>query len=356
MSKYFKENITYLDKELNGVNNNFNLIKNKTYNPLSKLVKEVKNIPHKEKSNLKSKLLFSNDNNKNIKEIYNNFKKSRPNIFLFSDYIKANKKSAIKHNLKLHNKTINNCTIINREPLLNNKKILNINKYNYSSSKNKNNNTIDFNTNNNNNLTKNNSYRNINKKKLNLNAHLNFNINYKKLLYKGYYINKKNKEKRSDNNLYNNKIKDMKDIKDILYFNYSNSAINHLNKTLLNNHKNYFRKSTKKDNKYYKNKIFFKNQKEFMDEINKIYNKYNDGKQENNDYDKIILWINELINDKTNNKYEKFCKQIMKENNISDFSGFKNFCINNINEQNNANFFIKDMKKILFKNNYNNIL
>ena len=52
MSKYFKENITYLDKELNGVNNNFNLIKNKTYNPLSKLVKEVKNIPHKEKSNL----------------------------------------------------------------------------------------------------------------------------------------------------------------------------------------------------------------------------------------------------------------------------------------------------------------
>ena len=73
----------------------------------------------------------------------------------------------------------------------------------------------------------------------------------------------------------------------------------------------------------------------------KIYNKYNGIKKgsDNYDYKKIILWINDLINKKqiTNiksNKYENFCKQLMKEN---------------INEEKNINFFIKDIKNILFK-------
>ena len=88
-----------------------------------------------------------------------------------------------------------------------------------------------------------------------------------------------------------------------------------------------------------------------------IYNKYNDPNKSNDiygyGYDKIILWIKDLINKKTrmqeNNKYEHFCKQLMKENNINDFSSFQSFAKNNINEEKNANFFIKDMKKILFK-------
>ena len=88
----------------------------------------------------------------------------------------------------------------------------------------------------------------------------------------------------------------------------------------------------------------------------KIYNKYNGIKKgsDNYDYKKIILWINDLINKKEikdikSNKYENFCKQLMKENNINDFSSFQSFAKNNINEEKNINFFIKDIKNILFK-------
>ena len=98
----------------------------------------------------------------------------------------------------------------------------------------------------------------------------------------------------------------------------------------------------------------------------KIYNKYNGIKKgsDNHDYQKIILWINDLINKKEiknikNNKYENFCKQLMKENNfckqlmkennINDFSSFQSFAKNNINEEKSINFIIKDLKNILFK-------
>jgi len=98
----------------------------------------------------------------------------------------------------------------------------------------------------------------------------------------------------------------------------------------------------------------FSDQKQFMYKILKIYHKYNkeNEKIEKGDsYENIILWINYLIyasqKNKTDNKYENFCKQLMKENNITNFSIFRDFSKNIFNEKKNANIFLEDIKKIL---------
>ena len=54
----------------------------------------------------------------------------------------------------------------------------------------------------------------------------------------------------------------------------------------------------------------------------------------------------------TNDKYKKFCKELMKENNITDFSFFQKFARSIINEKKNANNFLEDIKKILLVDEY----
>ena len=108
-------------------------------------------------------------------------------------------------------------------------------------------------------------------------------------------------------------------------------------------------------------------QKKFVNKILKIYNKYNQEVEKGDtDYENILLWINYLIYSKQRNKnddkYEIFCKQLMKENNINNFSFFQNFTRNIINEKKNENNFLEDIKKILsvedcfIKENNNNFI
>ncbi len=94
----------------------------------------------------------------------------------------------------------------------------------------------------------------------------------------------------------------------------------------------------------------YSRQKSFIHKILKIYNKYNNENISSNNYENLILWINNLLHTKQNNsndKYKKFCKDLMKENNITDFSFFQKFARSIINEKKNANNFLEDIKKIL---------
>jgi hypothetical protein len=111
----------------------------------------------------------------------------------------------------------------------------------------------------------------------------------------------------------------------------------------------------------------FSEQKKFVNKILKIYNKYNQEVEKGDTvYENILLWINYLIYSKQRNKnddkYEYFCKQLMKENNINNFSFFQNFTRNIINEKKNENNFLEDIKKILsvedcfIKENNNNFI
>ena len=91
-------------------------------------------------------------------------------------------------------------------------------------------------------------------------------------------------------------------------------------------------------------------QNEFLDKIINIYNQFNEDKIEGDNYENILLWINYLIYSKQknqNDKYEIFCKKLMKENNITNFKIFQSFTRNLINEKKSANLFLEDIKKIL---------
>ena len=96
----------------------------------------------------------------------------------------------------------------------------------------------------------------------------------------------------------------------------------------------------------------FSEQKKFIRKLFKLYSKYNNINLNGNDYENIILWINSLISEKQskkkyNNKYEKFCKYLMKENNIKDFKVFQSYAQHIINDKKNENIFLNDIKKIL---------
>ena len=182
---------------------------------------------------------------------------------------------------------------------------------------------------------------------------------------------RKIKSDRNINNKYNKKIHiyNKKDINKILYFNYNNNQeFNKINKKHISIQNDYFlpryqlnknynsinTTKMRKNNNYFRKNNLPQKEKKFLDQMCNIYNKYNGSNKTNNinGYDKIISWIKDLINKEEKNeenKYENFCKNLMKENNINDFSAFQTITKNYINEEKNANFFIKDMKKILFK-------
>ena len=104
-------------------------------------------------------------------------------------------------------------------------------------------------------------------------------------------------------------------------------------------------------------------QKQFIYKILKIYNNYNKENEnekieKGDNYENIILWIKDLIytsqQNKKDNKYKILCKQLMEENNISNFSNFQDFSKNILNEKKNLNNFIEDIKKILSVDDYIN--
>ena len=300
---------------------NIQKIRNKSHNIINKI---INNINNKSKEN---QMLYT-INIERPKTNYNNY---RANIYLYHNY----------KSYKKQNHTINIDYSITRPNFFINKNTHNII-----------------------NIKKNNNYYKSNT--------IDFNSNYH-LIQTPTLSRIENKSSKRIKNCFNlkksNKIID--DINKILYFNYGNNK--EQNQIYKNNYNNIFSKdiSINKNrlNKNYnsinvirtktdfnKRKIKLKNEKKFLNEMIKIYNKYNGIKKgsDNYDYKKIILWINDLINKKEikeikSNKYENFCKQLMKENNINDFSSFQSFAKNNINEEKNINFFIKDIKNILFK-------
>ena len=318
MSINFEDHFNQLTKELNRITKNINLVKRKSHDSISKIINNIKDI-----NNNSSKVQLENK-----KTNYNNI---RPIIYLYPSYKKYKKEI----NNEIHSKTINNFTITRSKFFLNKNSIINIKKNSYNKA-----NTIDFNSNYN--LDKSNSSSLIYKRKIKTSRNITRKNNKK------IYIYNKN------------------DINKILNFNYNNNQeFNKMNKNHINFPDEYFRTKYKHNKNYNSINVtkitrhnnYFRRHKEkkFLNQMCKIYDRYNDSNKINasHGYDKIIIWIKDLVNKKEineeNNKYENFCKKLMKENNINDFSAFQSFAKSNINEEKNANFFFKDIKKILFK-------
>ena len=317
MAKNFEANFNLLTKELSRITKNINSMKNKNHDSISKIINNIKNIND---NSTKTKLEKEKEKT--------NYDKIRPIIYLYPTY---------KNQKNIHSKTIDNITITNSKFFLDKNSIINIKKTNYKKAH-----TIDFNSNYN--LNKSNSSKKI-KTQRNKKNHIYNKNDISKILNFDYYNNKEfNKLNKKHINIpddffesnYNN-------YKDKYYKNY-----NSINVTKITRHNNYFRR----------NNLLPKKEKKFLNQMFKIYGRYNNLNKLNNnyEYDKIIEWINDLINKKgkegkeEKNKYENFCKQLMKENNIKNFSTFQSFAKNNIKEEKSANYFIKDLKKILFKN------
>ena len=90
----------------------------------------------------------------------------------------------------------------------------------------------------------------------------------------------------------------------------------------------------------------------FVEKIQNIYNKSNNNSDYLNggDLNNILNWINHLAYE---NKYEKFCLSIMKENNIANFNDFQKKIYDLINNSKKENYFLNDIKKILCSDNNN---
>jgi len=320
MANNFEAHLNLLTKELNKITKNINQVKNKNHDSILKIVNNIKKITETSKIQIE-----------NTKKNYNKY---RPTIYLYPTY----RKHINNVNTKTHNKTINNFSITRSKFFLDRNNVINLKKDVYNKT-----NTI----------------------------HLNSNYNLLRTNTPKLKHIRKAKSDKNISNKYNKKINiyNKKDINKILYFNYNNNQeFNKMNRKHIKIHDEYFlpkyqlnknynsinaTKMRRHNNYFRKNNIPQKGKK-FINQMCKMYNKYNEPNKSSNNhgYDKIIVWINDLINKKENkeeNKYENFCKKIMKENNINDFSSFQSFTKNYINEEKNANFFIKDIKKILFK-------
>jgi len=322
MAKNLDMNFNLLSKELNNITKNIHLVKSKSHYSISKIVSGIKSITDNYKTKLKTKKI--------------NYNKYKPHIYLYPNYKESkNEKS------KSYNKTINTCSITQSKFFLDKNNIINMKKNSFNKRS-----TIDFNSN----------YHLYNSN--------SSNSKYDKKGNKPGFLSSRDDNKKRIN------IYDKYDLNKILNFNYKNKQeFEKLNKKNMDKFNDYFQHNYKNNKNFnsinakkvrhnsFRKKNLLKNEKKFINQLCKIYNKYNDSSESNYnygcEYEKIILWIKDLIKKKTkikeNSKYEHFCKQLMKENNINDFSSFQSFAKNNINEEKNANFFIKDMKKILFK-------
>ena len=170
------------------------------------------------------------------------------------------------------------------------------------------------------------------------------NLSYKKKSNNNYNDNKKKRCSNNFNSLDVEKLRKI-DINKSKNFNkleqYDMKSISKIKKIL--NCKNY-EECLKKINK-------LSEQKSFIKKIFSLYQKCGGSEQTGDNYQNCLIWINNLIRKerqlKNNNKYEDFCKKIMKENNIKNFSVFQLFVQNAFNEKKNENNFLEDIKRIL---------
>ena len=170
------------------------------------------------------------------------------------------------------------------------------------------------------------------------------NLSYKKKSNNNYNDNRKKRCSNNFNSLDVEKLRKI-DINKSKNFNkleqYDMKSISKIKKIL--NCKNY-EECLKKINK-------LSEQKSFIKKIFSLYQKCGGSEQTGDNYQNCLIWINNLIRKerqlKNNNKYEDFCKKIMKENNIKNFSVFQLFVQNAFNEKKNENNFLEDIKRIL---------
>ena len=172
---------------------------------------------------------------------------------------------------------------------------------------------------------------------------INRNLSYKKKFNNNFNDDKKKRYSNNYNSLDIEKLRkiDINKSKSINQLEHYDMKIIQRMKDILNC-KNY-EECLKKVNKLSK-------QGNFIKKIFKIYQKWDGNQQTGNNYENCLLWINNLARKKRqtkNNKYEDFCKKIMKENNIKDFSIFQLFVQKAFNEKQNENNFLEDIKKIL---------
>ena len=128
-------------------------------------------------------------------------------------------------------------------------------------------------------------------------------------------------------NVNDNKINE-KYIKDILKlkgFNYLEELINWI-----------------KQIKKYQNFVFKIKELYFPPDYNNCDNKF---------YNDILSWIKQNIDiNKEIKKYENFCKDIMRSNNLDNIKEFKDFMNQILNKNRQNTEFLKDMKKIFLNN------
>ena len=270
------------------INSKNNLRENIWKNECEKLNETINS---KEKDKIKNNIFFGKYNNQKknsslYKQKINLFKeKSDFHYDKISSKSKINDFSGINKNKNIINKTFNNINNFKKNLYYNNKKS-NSNKYN-------------------------NNHNNHN------NHYNSFNIENQKI--------KKNNNNYCINKKHFSENKNIEKIKELLNCKNIEECLDKINE--------------------------FSEQKKFVHKMLKIYNKYNDEIIKGDNYENILLWINYLIYSKQKNKnddkYEFFCKQLMKENNIKDFSLFQSFARNIINGKKNANNFLEDIKKIL---------
>ena len=356
-NKYIGKNLTdFLYSRQNLENNKirFKLLKN-----VRDEIEDI-NFKNKVKNNNTFQTNYINNNNKNLKKqnsnnnvnLYNNsckIKRMKENNN-FNDYItgkmKRNKKNEeLLKNYYLTNKNNNKEIASKKDPLK-----ININKnshnqtyfYYKEKSQTNNENVDDYNKENNNYILNDNNamlYKNNSKDK-NIDIHYNKTIN-NDILNKINLLNndKRNieviNENRKKNNSKNQKDKNLKEIELFIQnflqlkgFSCLEELINWIIKV-----------------KQYKN---------FITKIKNIYlsSNYNNNIDKNVYYNDILSWINQNNININNNKkmYGDYCKEIMKNNNLTNIEEFKEFTNQILNKNKQNSEFLKEMKEIFLHN------
>ena len=351
-----------LQKELINITNNLNSVKNRNNKTMNILLNGLKYMEN-EKSD-KNFLNFSNkksiNQNKKMNNINMYINNSRINKRNLQSHLKSNHVSMI--NLKKSVKKINNNQFFNRNNRISNKKSYENKKAskdistNYTmdnSSKEKNYFINDFE-----------KYRNVS-----LNNKNSFNKTYKpNFPSENFNINIEKINKRKINNTNRNS--------PIKYIKYRNDEISKNNDNIFTTKKSKIilrNKSTRKNNYSNTYNCFNINQKkeyELVDILNlleaknindcipkikkllvyknlihhikNIYlEKNNQNKQKEIKIKDILFW-----SCSNKNKYEEFCKEIMRENNINDFDNFKSYLTELIKFKKLDNNLIKGINRI----------
>ena len=341
MSQNLDNHVSLLRKEIYDFTKNINNIENKNHTTVNNIVKKLKNyntdLIQKNfplNNNTNNTNLYTEQNKPNIKSLKQNYRKKNN----FNCYRNKNTNYYFQNGSNSTNSNTNNpvLTTQTNDSKNNNKKyIISSSMFqNYSHRTNYTNLKKDKSKN----LKRNCKSREILNTDINLNQrqiisrNINeFNLydeypeNKGKLLYKRYKnSNSTNKDVYiKKNNVRNNKIENMK------------------NNLKNNNNETYINKFGTVDQCF-----------SFIEKIQNIYNKNNNNSDNINrgDLNNILKWVIHLTHE---NKYEKFCLDIMKENNIKNFNDFKIKIYDLMDSHKKENCFLNDIKKILCSDNDN---